>query len=369
MKQYILLLTVTTVLLLGAKDSYSQDYNAFYIGHSLSDQIPDMVESLAIDHQLTNFDWTYQGIPGAPLRYQWSRKAEDSYYTIDPHYYAFFDETEGLPTGEFDLLVLTESVPRYGELINETYQYADSLARYALQYNPDTKIYLYEDWHCIRSGTPTGCDYDVDANPWRERLDDDLPMWESVVDTLNSRLSPTNQVCMIPAGQALAQLYDSIAVGSVPGITSIDDLFSDDIHLTNVGKYFVACVHFSTIFGVSPVGLTNQTKVWWGGDFEDIPTKEQAKVFQEIAWKVSVEYDRSCISDNQTNVEITSLKKSYLLEDNILQFAGGAVAFNIYNSLGVTIHTENAARFDFNNLPVGIYFVVTGNELIKVLNN
>lgn len=369
MKNYILLLTITFALLLGAKDTYSQDYNAFYVGHSLSDQIPDMVESIANDVFVTNFDWTYQGIPGAPLRWQWDRKTERDYSTIDPHYYGFYDEAEGLPTGEFDLLVLTEAVPRYGDLINETYEYADSLARYALQFNPDTKIYLYEDWHCIKSGTPTGCDYDIDANPWRQRLDDDLPMWESVVDTLNSRLSPTNQVCMIPAGQALAQLYDSIAVGAVPGITSIDDLFSDDIHLTNVGKYFVACVHFSTIFGISPVGATNQTQVWWGGDFEDIPTKQQAKVFQEIAWKVSVEYERSCISDNQTNVEISTPNNSYFLENNILQFVNGAAMFSVYSTVGTTIYEGNAEHFDFNTLPVGVYFVVTGNELIKVLNN
>jgi hypothetical protein len=369
MKKYIIHITLAFALLLGAKESNSQDYNAFYIGHSLSDQIPDMVESIAKDVFETNFEWTYQGIPGAPLRWQWDRKNERDYNIIEPHYFGFYDENEGLPTGEFDLLVLTEAVPRYGDLINETYQYADSLARYALQYNPGTKIYLYEDWHCIKSGTPTGCDYDVDANPWRQRLEDDLPMWESVVDTLNSRLSPTNQVCMIPAGQALAQLYDSIAVGSVPGLTSIDDLFSDDIHLTDVGKYFVACVHFATIFGASPVGATNQTQVWWGGDFEDIPTEEQAKFFQEIAWKVSVEYENSCISGTQTNVEITIPQKGFTLNGNILRFKNGATTFSVYNTVGTTIYKGNAERFDFNNYPAGVYFVAVGNEIIKVLNN
>lgn len=206
MKYIFIILSICFALVFNAINTKSQEFNAFYIGHSLSDQIPDMVESLANDIFVTKFDWTYQGIPGAPLRWQWDRKNERDYNTIDPHYYGFYDENEGLPTGEFDVLVLTEAVPRYGDLIKETYQYADSLARYALQYNPETKIYLYEDWHCIKSGTPTGCDYDVDANPWRQRLDDDLPMWESVVDTLNARLSPSNQVCMIPAAQALARL-------------------------------------------------------------------------------------------------------------------------------------------------------------------
>ena len=261
---------------------FSQENRTFYIGHSLSDQIPDMVQSLSNDHPETQFSWVYQSIPGAPLSWQWDDKNKQQYEPIPPNYYAFYDQNEGLPTGDFDILVLTESVPRYWEIIDDTYAHADSFFNYALMFNSNTKVYLYEDWHCLDSGTPTGCDYDVDSNPWRQRLTDDLAMWESVVDTLNNRYNPINPVCLIPGGQGLAALYDSIQVGSVPGINSIDDLFSDKIHLNDVGKYFIACIHFATIHGVSPVGLTNQLQVWWGGDF-DPPSEELALKFQQIA--------------------------------------------------------------------------------------
>lgn len=195
--QYLFTILISSFLVcqLGA-----QGPKTFYVGHSLSDQIPDMVQSLSNDHPSVDFSWVYQSIPGAPLRWQWDRKAEMDCYIIEPNYYCYFHEEYGLPTGEFDVLVLTESVPRYSAIIDETYAYADSFYRYATNYNPDTRVYLYEDWHCLLSGTPTNCDYDVDSNPWRQRLKDDLPMWESVVDTLNARYNPSNPVCLIPVG-------------------------------------------------------------------------------------------------------------------------------------------------------------------------
>jgi hypothetical protein len=278
-----------------------QSQKAFYIGHSLSDQIPDMVKSLADDHPDVSFQWAYQSIPGAPLRWQWERKEANDYDANPPQFFPFYHPSGGLPSGTFDMLVLTEGVPRYGDLIEETYQYADSFFRYANAFNPGIRVYLYEDWHCILSGTPTGCDFDVDSNPWRQRIEDDLPMWESVVDTLNARYNPVEPVCLIPAAQGLAQVYDSIYAGNMPGLNAIDDLFSDRIHLNDIGKYFVACVHFSTLFEVSPVGLTHQLQHWWGGEFE-APAPELALKFQEIAWSIANTYPGSCLS-NTTNVE------------------------------------------------------------------
>lgn len=276
--------------------SMAQPQKAFYIGHSLSDQIPDMVKSLSDYHPSVSFDWVYQSIPGAPLRWQWQRKENNDYGPNYPYFAGFYDEDYGLPAGNFNVLVLTESVPRHWAPwgIEETYQYADSFFVYADQFNPGTRVFLYEDWHCLQSGTPTGCDYDIDTNPWRQRLTDDLPMWESVIDTLNARFNPVNQVCLIPAAQGLARLYDSIQAGVVPDLNSIEDIFSDDIHLTDIGKYFVACIHFATIHEVSPVGLPPQLQVWWGGNFE-APSSVLALKFQEIAWQTVLEYENSCV--------------------------------------------------------------------------
>ena len=359
---------ITILLLLVAFTLSAQQKNAFYIGHSLSDQIPDMVKSLSDDMFAVDFDWAYQSIPGAPLRWQWDRKINKDYSENPPYYYAFYSEEGGLPTGDYNVLVLTESVPRYWSIIDDTYQYADSLVTYALSYNPNIQIYLYEDWHCIKSGTPTGCDYDIDASPWRQRLDDDLAMWESVVDTLNNRFNPINPICMIPAGQGLARLYDAIEEGKVPGIASIEDIFSDDIHLTDVGKYFVACVHFAMIHNTSPVGLTNQTQVWWGGDFEP-PTAAQAKIFQEIAWETVNSYERSCLNTSISTVENIEVTEdiSYNTLTNLLTISNTKEETAIYNLYGKLVLVSTIGYIDLSNLPKGIYFIRNGDRINKVI--
>ncbi len=364
---FLLLIVLSNGLIIKA-----QDVKAFYVGHSLSDQIPDMVKSLADDHLDVDFDWAYQGIPGAPLRWQWERKDADDYVANPPFYYGFYDEHGGLPVGDFDVMVLTEAVPRYGALIEETYEYADSFFVYANLYNPQIKVYLYEDWHCILSGTPTQCDYDVDSNPWRQRIEDDLPMWESVVDTLNARFDPINPVCLIPAAQGLAQVYDSIYAGVMPGLTTIEDIFSDNIHLNDVGKYFVACVHFSTIFETSPVELTNQLQVWWGGDFE-APSPALALKFQEIAWDVSVGYQNSCISSIVSTEDQSSGNNELSIFPNpandILFVQNGTEnpgSTNlIYSIYGALVQSSEKNEINVSSLPSGIYFLVHENSMIK----
>lgn len=355
----------------------AQSPRTFYVGHSLSDQIPDMVQSLSNDHQDVDFSWVYQSIPGAPLRWQWDRKDLNDCYIIEPNYYCFFHPEFGLPSGDFDALVLTESVPRYMDIINETYSYADSFYHYAIAHNPNTKVYLYEDWHCLLSGTPTQCDYDIDSNPWRQRLEDDLSMWESVVDTLNARYNPDSPVCLIPVGQGLAALYDSIEAGVIPDVMEIEDIFSDNIHLNDVGKYYAACIHFAMIHETSPVGLTNQLQVWWGGDF-DAPSPELALKFQEMAWETVNRYPNTCLSV-QTDLDNTVVNYDVKLIPNptsdIFEIRGliGDNVIEIVDVSGKTYQrletTKDRIEINIQSLPGGLYFakiVDTESGLVQV---
>lgn len=342
----------------------AQHIKAFYIGHSLSDQIPDMVKSLSDDHEEVSFDWVYQWIPGAPLWWQWERQYDQGHAIIDPHYYGFYDPQHGLPAGDFDVLVLTESVPRHWSSIGDTYSYVDSFFAFATRYNPDIQVYLYEDWHCLLSGDPTGCDYDMPSAGWRQRLTDDLPMWESVLDTINSRYNPANPVCMIPAGQGLARLYDSIEAGAVPGITHISQLFSDDIHLTDQGKYFVACVHFAMIHRTSPVGLRRQLQVWWGGDF-DAPSEALALVMQQIAWETVQAYPRTCLGSSTSvpsaaDIPDLTIAPNPASQTVHLQYAGEAQPWVLSDLLGRIRLSGSARELDISGLPTGLYLIRFG---------
>lgn len=368
------------VLLLGmlSTSAFTQSpINTFYIGHSLSDQIPDIILAVANDDEPDSFNFVYQSIPGAPLRWQWDHVDE---YDENPPYYAAFNNPDiGLASGNFDVLVLTEAVPRLrGDLIEETYAYSDSLYQFATRYRPDIRVFLYEDWHCIESGTPTGCSDDIDSNPWRQRIDDDLPMWESVVDTLNTRFQPETPVCMIPGAQGLAALNDSIQVGAVPDVTRIEDLFQDRIHLTDQGKYFMSMIHYAMIFNKSPIGLPIQGRHWWGGELE-APSPELALKMQEIALETVSNYPLSCFNPQQSvaNETETDTPAEFKLSQNypnpfnpstIISYqlpVNSEVTLKVFDMLGRDIATlvdgsipagSHSVTFDAVGLTSGMYF-------------
>lgn len=348
---------------------FAQPPKAFYIGHSLSDQIPDMVKSLSNNHPEVTFDWRYQWIPGAPLGWQWNRKDQQDYVPIPPHYVGFYDPANGLPRGDVDLLILTESVSRHWGNIGDTYRFADSFYVFAKQFNPNLRVLVYEVWHCLDSGTPTGCDFDINSSPWRQRLTDDLPMWESVVDTLNARFAPTDPVCLIPAGQGLAALHDSIQAGVVPGVAHIEDLFSDRIHLNDVGKYYIACIHFSVIHQKSPVGLTNQLQVWWGGNFQ-APSPDLALKFQQMAWEVVNRYPKNClgvssITDAGASASPVRAYPNPTSSTLLLDYDGAEQAWQIRDYSGQVVATGFGRQVDATGLPSGLYYLQVGPSQTK----
>jgi hypothetical protein len=58
--------------------------SAFYIGHSLSDGVIDMVKSLSDNNSNVNFNFRYQTIPGSPLRWNWQAKGRNDYPVNSP---------------------------------------------------------------------------------------------------------------------------------------------------------------------------------------------------------------------------------------------------------------------------------------------
>ena len=267
--------------------SHTQESNPFYVGHSLVNHtMPYMVQALATNAgKQTHYG--RQIINGSPLQHNYNSPngAEGTPYT------------SAFPNGNYNRLIVTEAVPLQNHLTwSNTYATANNFYTYAKNNNNGVpvKFYIYETWHCINSGIPNpdpnlsnGCSYDNSAHStyqWHQRLLSDFPLWSGIVTHVRNQNPGDNQVWMVPAGQAFYNLTTQINAGNVPGITSFRDLFSDDIHLTNAGNYFIACVMYATIYGESPVGLTSAISDQWGTPFTNMPTPAQASVMQQIAW-------------------------------------------------------------------------------------
>lgn len=251
--------------------------NVYHIGHSLvNHMMPDMLNDVAVD---AGFAHAYNkhrvSSPYSPtLSFKWQNPLiEGDGDSLS------FDE---LPTGTYDILVLTEGLPLDIEADN-TSLYAGNFYDLAVDANPTMQVYLYETWY--RNQWP-------DLPTWRAQTAAWRAQWQQVVEDVNAeRVGP--DMFLVPAGAALIELYDQLESDpSFPELTSFLELFRDapgggidQIHLNELGRYFIALVHYATFYRESPVGLTFET-ISREGDPFPAPSAALALRMQEIAWQV-----------------------------------------------------------------------------------
>jgi hypothetical protein len=242
-----------------------------FVGHSLvGPTLPVLVEA-GLQHMGETAQVQAQIINGAPLAYSWDNAADAE----------GADGRAVLATGVTDL-ILTEAIPLAGQM-----QWNDSkgmVARWAdaaQAGTPDARVWVYESWHSLASGPGAIVPDDPGGGvPWRQRLRDDLPLWQEIA---------ADRARLIPAGQAMGLLADEIAAGRVPGLSDIRDVFSDDIHPNGKGLYFLAMVHLAAITDQSPEGLPAKlTRSWPSRDA--VITQDQAAAFQRTAWEAVQAY-------------------------------------------------------------------------------
>jgi hypothetical protein len=254
----------------------STSHAVFWVGHSLIGfEMPYMVGEIAKSLGLT-YSWNAQIGIGAPLVWNWNNSSST----------ARADSREVLPKGGYDVLVLTEAIPLINHTTwNDTNRYA-GLFHDLVAGQPGAQTYLYETWHCLDTGTPAGCAYDRrDDVAWRPRLDRDHSLWQGIVDAVNLNRPPP-AMKLVPVGKAMAALYDEIEAGNMPGLTSIADVFSDDIHPNNTGRYFVALVHTAVIYGVDVRGATHTFDGQYGKAYPGLPSQALATAMQNTVWNV-----------------------------------------------------------------------------------
>ncbi len=231
-------------------------FEVLFVGHSLvGPNLPPMLEA-ALDIKGLEARVEAQVINGAPLAFQWDNGAAAEGVNARAR----------LAEGRTDVLILTEAQPLANHV--RWSQSPEMVARWAgaaWEANPQTEVWLYETWPSLASGPGAQVPDDPGAQvPWRQRITDDWPVWLSLTDAANAaRPEGAPPVRVVPAGQAMGRLADAIAAGQVPGLTSVRDLFDDDIHLNGRGLYFVTLVHVAALTGQSPEGMPPKLTRRW----------------------------------------------------------------------------------------------------------
>lgn len=253
----------------------------FHLGHSLvSRDMPAMLAELAGDgHSYeSQLGW------GSDMREHWEPDVPINGHEIENDHPRYREARDAVESGEYDVLVLTESVE-----IRDAIKYQDSwdyLARWtqaARRANPEIRVYFYETWHHLD-----------DPEGWLTRLERDLGLyWEREILDRAQSVEGVAPVYVIPAGQVMARFARKIeAMGGIGDIERIDDLFRDTIHLNDLGAYLVALTHYAVIYGTSPEGLPHALALHTG-EAATAPAPEVAAVMQQIVWEVVTGYPRT----------------------------------------------------------------------------
>jgi hypothetical protein len=265
---------------------------AFYSGHSLSEGVPEVVAQIAgsLGHRL---DFETQVLGYSLLRQRTKGEVPSAsdwpgYRSGQNREGAGLDVAEELrqprrlaPGDTYDVLVVTErhDLPAIARR-ERTAFYLTDMAKHLLAGNPDAEVFLYHSWLPVNPDAPW---------PWIDYERAVSPMWECIASRANLDLPPRGdapRIRVLPGGSALAELAAALWDGSVPGVASgspaarVRLLFSDNVHMSDFGRYFIALVNYAVLFGSSPEGAAIPAGL----------SPATGRHLQALAWQFAISY-------------------------------------------------------------------------------
>lgn len=191
----------------------------------------------------------------------------------------------------YDVLLITEQHWLLSSLVfADTVRYLRHYHDRFIEANPSGRTYFFESWLAV--------DDKSDPRRWIDYERAASRAWRCIVTRVNTSLAHLgreDRIISLPAGLALADLISAATTGSgIPGVTratvrqTVELLIEDDVHPTEVGRYFVALVTYAAIFGRDPLGAAAPTGIEHG----------LAESLQRFAWRfVSEHYDHEATTD------------------------------------------------------------------------
>jgi hypothetical protein len=257
-------------------------------GHSLTDEpLGPYMESIA-QSLGTPLWWNEQLVLGSPIRVRsrGDNPADDSF----PGYRngrnrngsglniaAELSNPQTLGGQRYDTLVLAERHDLVNVLMwEDSVRYARHFHERLIAGNARANSYLYHAWLELKNKS--------DPSTWIAYERAVAPAWQCVAARVNTSLAGagrSDRMAYLPAGLALANLVEQAVRGSVAGVSggsvqeTMNRLFSDDVHLTPTGMYYMALVSYASVYRRSPVGAWAPSGV----------TAQQARALQDVAWQ------------------------------------------------------------------------------------
>ncbi len=171
----------------------------------------------------------------------------------------------------------------------------------AVENNPKVRVTIQENWlpydvydtkeplkgRKVDHNAPTGADLRKEHEAYFKSIDEH-------VRELNKKLGK-QAVFVVPVGQAMIALRETIIAGEAPGLKTQDDLFADALgHVRAPAQVLVAYCHYAVIYRRSPVGLPMP-----GGLGKTSDAEKLNRLLQELAWATVTHHELSGVKTAQ----------------------------------------------------------------------
>lgn len=364
--------------LLPPKQAYPFNIKQIHSGHSLTDplfgpwpgQYVDLVASQNSLQGWTIFDNMVgkSTVPGSAMNARWNTPpgfgSPDARHQIE----------------NWELLSITERVPLAYEGGNNQQWYLDQIQEQKVYLS----LFVNNAWNNGNNGNgaptllwTTWTNLDNSDGPWRQMLDTQGEEFESMQDYANAnKPAAAPYVYIIPGHKMMARLYDDIQMNLVPGITNINEFFSDNIHTNSLGSYAIAMIHYACIFNESPVGLPNNLLSNPPAGFQ-APSPALASYLQNMIWEVVTTYSRTGITNNPLNITQNVIPNDIFVYPNptadFIYIMDKKLNVNsekiIFNSIGDQVYRGIDNIINLSHLSSGIYILRVGKHNVKIVKN
>ena len=259
---------------------------AYFVGNSVTDTINYRgLASLAKSRGKT-LAWGRHMIPGAPLSWIWQHPKDGFQQEPFGHY------PKALSEYAWDVLSL-EPFDRH--LDDDDLVMTRNFIDLALKRNPDVQIFIYSRWPRRANGKGGAFVLDYRTKWFRQYTgafdgtEETRDYFERLVAELRKAYEgKAKPILLVPVGDVLLELDARMKADKIPGYSDISQLYTDWIHLTNVGSYAVGLTFYATLFKDDPRGLPFEPyHEKLDREHGDRPiTPPLATAIQEAVWKV-----------------------------------------------------------------------------------
>lgn len=249
MKWVRLIIAVIGISAVACHPIAARTLRVYHIGNSVTDTIRYPAFQKAAQTAGHTYVFGRHMIPGAPLSWIWDHP--DSGFMEEPFGYY----PKALSSYEWDVLTLQpfDRLLEGGD--DSDLSMAKRFIDLALRKSPRLTVYIYSRWP--RKNENGSLDYEA---KWFRRYtgswdgsNESKQYFEQLVQRLRQAYpSLRDRLFLVPVGDVMLELHRRMRRGEVPGYTDIAQVYSDGIHLNNVGAYIVGCTFFATLYRQPP---------------------------------------------------------------------------------------------------------------------